>query len=293
MGPAPGAGDYHARVSALVPRLLRRRAVAPDDAPTTATVVPGAEPYAGGSGPDGVLLCHGFTGSPHSMRPWAEHLERDGFRVALPRLPGHGTTWQEMNATRWPDWYACVDRAFAELRETCDRVFLTGLSMGGTLALRLAEQHGDAVAGIALVNPSVGSADPRYRLLLPWLRYVRPSLAGISSDIALPGAVEGAYDRSPLHAAWSLTRLWAVTARDLNRVTQPLLVFKSDRDLVVDPLSLQLIRARVGSADLTVVPLERSYHVATLDYDAELIFTSSSAFFRRLAGKEAGRVPSG
>ena len=265
-------------------RLLRRRRVDPSTAPTTATVVPGAEPYYGGSGPDGVLLCHGFTGSPQSMRPWADHLEADGFRVALPRLPGHGTTWQEMNQTRWEDWYARLDRAFVDLRSCCDRVFLAGLSMGGGLALRLAEQHGDAVVGLAVVNPSIASADPRMRLL-PVLRHVVPSLAGISSDIALPDALEGAYDRTPLHAAWSLTGLWAVTSEHLNRVTSPLLVFKSVRDKVVDPRSLKLIEERVRSTDFRVIRLERSYHVATLDYDAELIFTSSSAFFQRLAGK--------
>ena len=265
-------------------RLVRRRPVDLADAPTTGTVAPGAEPYYGGSGPDGVLLCHGFTGSPQSMRPWANHLEAEGFRVALPRLPGHGTTWREMNQTRWEDWYACVDRAFGDLRSVCDRVFLAGLSMGGGLALRLAEQHGDEVGGLAVVNPSIASADPRMRLL-PVLRHVVPSLAGISSDIALPDALEGAYDRTPLHAAWSLTKLWADTSRHLDRVTSPLLVFKSDRDKVVDPLSLKLIEQRVRSREFSVVRLERSYHVATLDYDAELIFTSSSAFFQRLAGK--------
>lgn len=275
-----------------MPRLVRRRPVDPAEAPTSATVVPGAEPYAGGSGPDGVLLCHGFTGSPRSMRPWAEHLERNGFRVVLPRLPGHGTTWQEMNQTRWEDWYAEVDRALLDLRARCVRVFLAGLSMGGGLAVRLAEQHGDAVAGLALVNPSIGSYDRRMALL-PVLRHLVPSLAGISSDIALPDVLEGGYDRSPLHAAWSLTRMWADTQQHLDRVTQPLLIFKSVRDKVVDERSLELIRAGVRSSDLSVVPLERSYHVATLDHDAELIFTSSSAFFRRVAEKEAGRVASG
>jgi carboxylesterase len=272
-------------VSTLASRLVRRRPVDPAEAPTTATVIPDAEPYYGGSGPDGVLLCHGFSGSPQSMRPWADHLQADGFRVALPRLPGHGTTWQELNQTRWEDWYVCVDRAFADLRTECDRVFVAGLSMGGGLALRIAEQHGNAVAGLALVNPSIGSADPRYRLLLPWLRHVWPSLAGIGSDIALPDVLETAYDRSALHAGYSVTRMWADVQQHLDRVTQPLLVFKSVRDKVVDPLSLKLIEERVRSTEFSVVRLERSYHVATLDYDAELIFTSSSAFFRRLAGK--------
>lgn len=274
----------------MVSRVLGRRFPASaGTAPTTAELVPDAEPYYGGSGPNGVLLCHGFTGSPRSMRPWAKHLEADGFRVALPRLPGHGTTWQEMNQTRWQDWYFCVERAFGDLRAECDRVFVCGLSMGGGLAIRIAEQQGPAVAGLAVVNPSIGSADPRMRAL-PVLRHLVPSLAGISSDIALPDVLEGGYDRSPLHAAWSLTKLWRDTSDNLARVDQPLLIFKSVKDRVVDGRSLELIKARVRSPDLTVVRLERSYHVATLDYDAELIFTTSSAFFQRLAGEEQERV---
>jgi carboxylesterase len=287
----PGHGDrhYHADVRATVSQLRRGRPPSVDEAPTTAMVRPDAQPYSGGSGPNGVLLCHGFTGSPRSMRPWAEHLERDGFRVVLPRLPGHGTTWQEMNLTRWEDWYAEVDQAFTDLRGECERVFVCGLSMGGGLAIRIAEQHGPAVAGIAVVNPSVGSADLRMRAL-PVLRHLVPSLAGISGDIALPDVLEGGYDRSPLHAGWSVTRMWRDIQDNLERVDQPLLIFKSVTDRVVDGRSLKLIKERVSSRELTVVSLERSYHVATLDYDAELIFTTSSAFFQRLAGEEHERV---
>jgi carboxylesterase len=248
-----------------------------------------ARPALTGSRRVGVLLSHGFTGSPASMKPWGEFLAERGYAVEVPRLPGHGTTWQEMNQTRWQDWYFHVERAFLDLRAECDRVFVCGLSMGGGLAIRIAEQQGAAVAGVAVVNPSIGSADPRMRAL-PVLRHLVPSLAGISSDIALPDVLEGGYDRSPLHAAWSLTLMWRDIQRNLARVDQPLLIFKSTRDRVVDGRSLELIKARVRSADLTVVRLERSYHVATLDYDAELIFTTSSAFFRRLAGEEQDRV---
>ena len=90
----------------------------------------------------GVLLSHGFTGSPWSMKPFAEHLAAEGYGVAVPRLPGHGTSWQEMNKTSWPDWYAVLDNEFERLRKEHDQVFLVGLSMGGCLVLRLAEQHG-------------------------------------------------------------------------------------------------------------------------------------------------------
>ena len=127
---------------------------------------------------------------------------------------------------------------------------------------------------------------------LPVLRHFVPSLGGVSGDIALPDVDRGGLRPHPLHAAWSIRLLWRDIQAHLDRVDQPLLIFKSVRDKVVDPSSLALIKKGVRSTDLTVVPLERSYHVATLDYDAELIFTTSSAFFHRLASKERGRVTS-
>ena len=101
-------------------------------------VLPGAEPFAADGSEVGVVLSHGFTGSPQSLRPWAEHLAAAGLTVRLPRLPGHGTRWQDLNDTRWPDWYGEVERAFDELRDHCRQVFGMGLSMGGTLVIRLA-----------------------------------------------------------------------------------------------------------------------------------------------------------
>lgn len=250
-------------------------------APTSATVHPTAEPYYAGAGPAGVLLCHGFTGSPRSMRGWAEYLAGQGFRVALPRLPGHGTSWQELNRTDWTDWYACVEREFGVLRDACSTVFLGGLSMGGALAIRLAQQFSDDVAGIVLVNPALRSSDVRLRAL-PVLRYLTGSLAGISSDIAQPGGDEGGYLRTPLHALHSLTQLWRELRTELDRVDQPLLLFRSRVDHVVDPSSTELLLASVRSRDVTDVWLERSYHVATMDFDAPVIFADSSAFFQRL-----------
>ncbi|MFJ4940988.1 alpha/beta hydrolase, partial [Streptomyces pseudovenezuelae] len=117
-------------------------------------VLPGAEPFRHEGGEAGVLLCHGFTGSPQSLRPWAQHLAEHGLTVSLPLLPGHGTRWQDMALTGWQDWYAEVDRELRALTERCTSVFVAGLSMGGTLALRLAAKHGDAVRGVVVVNPA-------------------------------------------------------------------------------------------------------------------------------------------
>ena len=145
-------------------------------------VLPGAEPFHSDGGPVGVLLCHGFTGSPQSMRPWAERLAAAGLTVSLPRLPGHGTRWEEMNLTRWQDWYAEVDRALTTLLARCERVFVMGLSMGGTLAIRLAEQRPGDVAGLVLVNPSLLTTRPD-RHALPLLRLLVPSVKPVGNDI--------------------------------------------------------------------------------------------------------------
>ena len=163
-------------------------------------VMPGAESYSHDGNSTGVLLCHGFTGSPQSLRPWAEYLADAGLSVSLPRLPGHGTTWQEMARTRWEDWYAEVSRAFEELRGRSDQIFVMGLSMGGCLALRLAEIQGTAISGLVLVNPSV-TADTKLFALAPVLKLIVPSLKGIASDIKKEGVTEVGYDRVPVRAA--------------------------------------------------------------------------------------------
>lgn len=219
------------------------------------------------------------------MRPWAEHLQAEGFRVSVPRLPGHGTRWQELNTTRWTDWYAAIEREFLTLRAECRQVFVCALSMGGSLALRLAEQYGDDISGLALVNPSVTSEDKRMRAV-PVLKRLRASTAGISSDIAKPGVDECGYDRTPLHAVDSLRELWRVVAADLPAVDQPLLLFRSVQDHVVDPSSAKLILSEISSSDRSERLLQRSFHVATLDFEAGDIFAESTTFIRRLISKD-------
>lgn len=254
-------------------------------APEAARIDPLAAPYAGGprDGPP-VLVLHGFSGSPRSMRPWAEHLAAHGCRVDLPRLPGHGTSWRELDLTGWPDWYAAAERALLHLADAAGRpVGIGGLSMGGALALRLAQTHPELVHGLVLVNPVINIVDPRVRVLR-LLRLLTPSLAGIAGDVAKPGADEGGYDRTPLSALYSQGHLWAAVRRELPAVRTPLLVYRSRQDHVADPSSVALIRDLASSADKTFVVLERSYHVATLDHEAQTIFEDSVDFFTRLTG---------
>ncbi|MEU4512574.1 alpha/beta fold hydrolase [Nonomuraea wenchangensis] len=240
-------------------------------------LMPGAEPYHHDGGQVGVLLCHGFTGTPQSLRPWAEFLAAHGLSVSLPRLPGHGTRWQEMNRTHWEDWYAEVEKAFEDLQGRCAEVFVAGLSLGACLALRLAEVHGPAVRGAVVVNPSIASDVPLLRLA-PLLKWFVPSVTGVANDVKKAGARELAYARTPVKAAASLPGLWALVQADLAKVTQPLLVYRSVDDHVVKPTSVAIIRRRVPHA--TIEELTDSYHVATLDNDADTIFAGSLDFIR-------------
>jgi carboxylesterase len=244
----------------------------------------GAEPFVAEGTPDapGVLLCHGFTGTPQSMRPWGEHLAAEGFAVRCPRLPGHGTRWQEMNTTRWPDWYATLEAELDVLVARGRPVLVFGLSMGGTLALRLAQQRPE-VAGLVLVNPSLRT-ERRDAPLLPLLSRLVGSVAGVAGDIAAPGVTEVGYDRTPLKAAASLLELCGVVRADLGTVRVPVLLYRSRVDHVVDASSALALHAGLGTADLTEVVLENSFHVATLDVDAPLIFTGSVELARRVAG---------
>jgi len=243
------------------------------------SVIPGAEPFASDGGPVGVLLCHGFTGSPQSLRPWAEFLAAAGLTVSVPRLPGHGTKWQEMNRTRSEDWFAEAERSFELLRAKTDEIFLMGLSLGGCIVLRMAELHGASVRGLVVVNPSL-TADTKLFALAPVMKLVVPSLKGIASDIKKEGVQELGYDRVPVKAAATLPRLWRATVAGLDQLSQPVLAYHSTEDHVVGPASLKLLRAALPDGQLTVRDCANSYHVATLDNDAEDIFAGSLEFVR-------------
>lgn len=250
-------------------------------------VVPGAEPYHCDGGPVGVLLLHGLTGSPASLRPWAERFAAEGFTVDLPRLPGHGTSWQELNMCRWPDWVSAAERALLQLCDSCEQVFVCGLSFGAGLALRLAEQHGRGVSGLVLVNPFLAS--PSWQSsLLPVLKHLRASSPGVVNDIRRPGQDEVGYDRLPHKALASALELLDRVREDLPQVTQPVLLALSTEDHVVGHVAAPALRSRLSSVDVTELVLPDSYHVATLDHDAPRIEQASLDFVRRLVPTSAG-----
>jgi len=244
-------------------------------------VLDGAEAFHLDAGPDSpatIVACHGFTGTPASVRPWAEHMHKSGYTSLGPRLPGHGTRWQDMARTRWPDWYAELEKTVDTALSYGKPVFAFGHSMGGTLVLRLAQLRGEELAGVIVCNPSL--FDPRFTVnyLVPMIHPVVRSVAGIGSDIAQPGVFETSYSRVPLPALNSLRQLWKTVRSDLAKVTLPIRIYHSAIDHVVDPRNTQMLLAGIHSRNVADHVLPRSYHVATLDYDAQILFDGSEAF---------------
>ena len=208
------------------------------------------------------------------------HLAGRGYTVRVPRLPGHGTTWKDMNRTRWADWYAELDAALTELHATCDQVVVAGLSMGGCLALRWPQQRPADVDALVLVNPAINLE--RFDVkLVPALQWLVPSMPGIGNDIKKPGDDEIGYDKTPLKALASQLKMWKDVRANLGKVTQPLMLFRSDDDHVVDNTSKDLILDGVSSTVKEFVELKDSFHVATIDNDAPLIFDRSGRVHRR------------
>ena len=229
----------------------------------------GAEPFSAAGGPDGALVLHGFTGSPHSIRGLARALAGAGLAVEAPLLPGHGTTMADMLASRRDDWRAAAEAAYLDLAGRCRRIVLTGLSMGGSLVTAVAADHPE-VAGLIVVNPYI---DPPARSFQDILRgllsegeTVIPSHLG--SDIAEGEAREVGYSGTPIAPLLSLCEGLDRLFPRLPDVTCPVLVMTSVADHVVPPVSSDVLAGHV-SGPVERVPLENSFHVATLDHDRE------------------------
>jgi carboxylesterase len=249
-------------------------------------LMPGAEPWestgSGRLGDVGVLVLHGFTGNPQSMRPLAEAFAAAGFTVSLPLLPGHGTSVEEMLPTRWDDWSIAAEAAYEELAGRTHTVVVAGLSMGGTLTAWLGTRHPE-IAGLIFVNPLIDGTQPGVTGLVGQLREADVELVpGIGSDIAKEGVSESAYPMTPVAPLLDLHAALAPLAAALPSIQCPVLIFTSTDDHVVEPASSDTLAAGV-SGPVTRVTLEHSFHVATLDNDAPLIEQRSVEFATAVA----------
>ncbi len=248
-------------------------------------ILPGAEPWthtADGPSPVGFLALHGFTGNPSSMRGLAKAVAGAGFHVELPRLPGHGTTVEEMLTTGWADWTGEVEAAYQRLAGRTEQIVVGGLSMGGSLTLWTGLEHPEVI-GLVCVNPATQPQAPEViELLREALAEGTEMMPGIGSDIADPDAVEIAYEGMPVRPLLSFVDdgLAAMVDR-YGELSMPLLLYTSRQDHVVEPSHSEYL-AKTYGGEVEHHWLDRSYHVATQDYDRETIFAGTIEFIRRL-----------
>ena len=235
----------------------------------------------------GIVVSHGFTGNPTSTRALGEALAAAGFAVEVVRLPGHGTHWRDMMRTRYADWRGEVERTLDELARAGKKCVLAGLSMGGTIVLDLACSRAADVAGVVAIAAAVLDREgfvARAAPVLEWVLPVVPAKAAglVKNDIA-KGGDERAYSMVPARAGNSMLRELPRIRRELETLRVPALVCYSPQDHSVPPESSRAVLRLLAGKDVTELVLERSYHVATMDHDLDLLVERITQFADRVA----------
>jgi carboxylesterase len=246
-------------------------------------VLPGCQPWSSPEGgPHGALVLHGFTGSPVSMRPLAEALAAAGFAVEMPRLPGHGTHVDDIIDTTFEDWLTEADRCLGVLQDRTPegKVVVVGLSMGGALTAALAQGHPE-LAGIVLINTPVAVPPELAAAIEEMLAGGMEVMDSIGGDIADPDADEESYDATPLRALLSMSMAGQLVKERLGDISCPTLLITSRQDHVVNPEDSDHLAAAI-SGPVDRLWLEKSYHVATLDYDRTELEEATVAFAYRV-----------
>jgi carboxylesterase len=233
-------------------------------------------------GPIGVLLVHGFTGSPAEIRPVAGWLNQAGYTVLAPCLIGHGTSPPDLNRVRWQQWVDQVESAYVELKSHCQLVFAGGLSLGSLLSLYLGARQ-PAILGLLLYSPPLVVWDRR-AYLIPLIKYTVSVAMKSGDDFVDSRAKEKIwnYPGFPLKAAHQGLKFQKEVRRCLPQVSCPLLVIHSMRDPVVPKQSISLIKERAGSTEMEFIELRNCGHVITLDAEWETVAHSSHRFMEKL-----------
>ncbi|WP_409303858.1 alpha/beta hydrolase [Peribacillus sp. SCS-155] len=238
------------------------------------TVISGAEAFFISGNKIGILLCHGFNGTPQSVEYLGKQFANAGFTVYAPRLRGHGTNAADMENFNHKDWIEDLETAFLQLKKTCHKIFVVGQSMGGALALDLAGKY--MIDGIVCINAALRVPD-----LEPYKGLGAPRfIADETPDINDSTAQEITYSKVPLTAVHSLLSLMEHAKKGLKKVSCPVQLFVSPEDHVVPAQCSYEIYHMISSTVKQIMPLHRSFHVASLDFDKDLIAAASINFVK-------------
>jgi carboxylesterase len=239
-------------------------------------VISGAESFYIEGSEIGILISHGFLGTPQSVRFLGEKLAGYGYTVSAPRLKGHGTSYHDIEKCTEEDWFASLEKAYLDLKNSCKMIFVMGQSMGGALTLWLANKYRE-LDGIILINTALSV--PSYEFLRD---AASPRYMGEGApDLKAENVFEITYDKVPLKAIHQLQNVMDKTPAILSQVDCPVLGIKSAVDNVVPPKNTDYIMKNIKSETKKMIVLQNSYHVASMDNDKEQIVEESHMFMQQ------------
>lgn len=235
----------------------------------------------------GVLVVHGFTGTPDSVRPLVHKLHETGFTVSAPLLPGHGTSPEDLKTKTAKDWFSHVEKSFFELKEKVDTVFVAGLSMGALLTLKLAALHKNEMKAIAcLATPLFLHSLPSIAFQVVWnsplrffYKYQKKKTVDMKDEEAKKNFWN--YEKMPVNSIAEIVKLQKEVGRNLSKIEAPLLLVHAKNDSVAPYSSMNKVAGLVSSSVIEKITLENSYHLVTLDFEKDIVAQKVSEFFER------------
>jgi carboxylesterase len=236
-------------------------------------------PFFWEAGPIGVLLCHGFTATTAEVRLLAQELVLQGYTVAGPLLPGHGTSPEDCNRYTWEDWYTSLELTYQQISNRCKTVIIGGESTGALLVLRLACEHPEAAA-VLCYAPALKLSLSRGGICL--LSLLAPFVASIPKQPSPDDNPWQGYSVQPLKGAQQLIRLQKEVSPILPRIHQPILIMQGRLDPTVHPSVPQIIYDHVGSSIKELHWLENSTHCVILDKERDLAASLTINFLKRV-----------
>lgn len=265
----------------------------------TRSLRPGAEPFSYGNGSVGVMMIHGYTGSPDEVRSMGKFLSQAGYIADGILLAHHGGTPAELFNIGWEEWVASAERDFHHLQQRCPQVIVAGFSMGALVALHLAARY--PVAGLILMAPALRLRHEQQltlaaigKYIMPWIYplqranfsdpKVRASIREFMPDANLDDPAIVAQIRQavrlPTGSIYEVIKLKRAVVRHLRHITVPLLVMQGRLDQTVDPSSAEQVMAAVGSRDKQLVWFERSGHMLTRQGEPERVWQTAATWLQ-------------
>lgn len=229
----------------------------------------------------GVVLIHSYLAVPEEVKALALFLRRRGVWVYAPRLPGHGTSAEDLAARKHQEWRETVENGYVLLSALCDRVVVGGIAVGGNLALDLASRV-ESLAGVFAVCPPYGLGDYSSRFMPPtdvWNRLLNKMKRETRQVDYLEFSADNLsinYPRNPVAGVKEVGDLLDSLEKSYSAIKQPALIIQADKNPVVDPRGSQQLFELLGARD-------KEYCV--LDYDRHILVNGggSGKVFRKIA----------